>query len=303
MKILDLFKKKKLVITHNGGYHADDVFACAALSILEKGNIKIIRTRDPKLIEKGDYVVDVGRIYDENKNRFDHHQKEGAGKRQNGILYASFGLVWKKYGRDIAGSAISAQKIDEKIAMPIDAIDNGQDIAKPIYEGVRSYSVGNVFGIFMPTWQEPWINTEKAFYESMELAKKIIGREVVIAKSELEAQGQIETAYKNSANKQILVLGRHYPESDFISAFPEVVYIIRPRDDGGVSWSVKAVRKDSSSFENKKNLPLSWGGLEDKALQQATGVPDAIFCHKALFLASAKSREGAIRLAQIALNG
>lgn len=44
-----IFKKKKILITHNGAFHADDLFAAATLSILNDGNVKIIRTRDPKV--------------------------------------------------------------------------------------------------------------------------------------------------------------------------------------------------------------------------------------------------------------
>jgi len=33
------------------------------------------RTRDPAILAKCDIVVDVGAIYDESKNLFDHHQR------------------------------------------------------------------------------------------------------------------------------------------------------------------------------------------------------------------------------------
>ena len=39
----------------------------------------------------------------------------------------------------------------------------------------------------------------------------------------------------------------------------------------------------------------------DETLQKVTGVEDAVFCHKGLFLAVAKSKEGAIKLAELAL--
>jgi len=52
---------------------------------------------------------------------------------------------------------------------------------------------------------------------------------------------------------------------------------------------------------NRKNFPKLWAGLRDEELQNVTGVPDAIFCHRGLFLAIAKSKEGAIKLAQIAV--
>ena len=76
----------KKLITHNGSFHADDIFACATLSLmLEKAGEKfeVIRTRDEEIIKTGDYVFDVGGIYDENLNRFDHHQTGGAGIRGN----------------------------------------------------------------------------------------------------------------------------------------------------------------------------------------------------------------------------
>ena len=40
---MSIFKKKKILITHDSTFHADDLFAAATLSILNKGNIKIIR--------------------------------------------------------------------------------------------------------------------------------------------------------------------------------------------------------------------------------------------------------------------
>ena len=87
----------KKIVTHNSTFHADDVFAVATLLIIEP-DAEVIRTRDENIISSADYVVDVGQIYDKDKKRFDHHQLGGAGKRDDGIEYASFGLVWKEYG-------------------------------------------------------------------------------------------------------------------------------------------------------------------------------------------------------------
>ena len=102
----EIKKSKKILVTHNGSFQSDDIFAAAAISILlEKAGepYEIIRTRDPEIIKTGDYVFDVGGIHDEATNRFDHHQIGGAGKRENGLEYSSFGLVWKKFGKKKAG--------------------------------------------------------------------------------------------------------------------------------------------------------------------------------------------------------
>ena len=84
----------KKIITHSGSFHTDDIFACAALSILLEDDdmpLEIIRTRDQEVIKSLDkeegYVVDVGGVYNEEENKFDHHQPGGAGKRPNGIEY------------------------------------------------------------------------------------------------------------------------------------------------------------------------------------------------------------------------
>ena len=58
---------KKIIITHSGSFHADDVFACASLSILlekKQQPFKIIRTRNEKIIKTGDFIIDeIGRAH------------------------------------------------------------------------------------------------------------------------------------------------------------------------------------------------------------------------------------------------
>jgi len=61
------------------------------------------------------------------------------------------------------------------------------------------------------------------------------------------------------------------------------------------------MRLNPNSFENRKDFPNTWAGLRDEEFQKVSGVSDAVFCHRGLFLIGAKSKEGAIKLAQIAL--
>jgi uncharacterized UPF0160 family protein len=145
---MSLFKKNKILVTHNGIFHADDIFATAALSILLDGNIKVVRTRDEELFKKADYIYDVGGIYDESMDKFDHHQHGGAGKRENGVPYAAFGLVWKKYGETITGSKQVAQKIDEHLVQAVDSHDNGIKTYKKEGE-VEPYLIERCFSSFL----------------------------------------------------------------------------------------------------------------------------------------------------------
>ncbi len=297
-----IMNPNKKLITHNGSFHSDDIFAAAALSLmLEKAgeSFEIIRTRDPELIQTGDYVFDVGGVYDETNNRFDHHQVGGAGKGPEGIEYASFGLVWKKFGKIITGSEKAAEIINKSLCAPVDAWDNGFDIVENKFE-VRPYYIQNIFFAMEPTWREESVNIDDVFLKCVEMAKGILAREIIQALDAILASESVIDAYNKTSDKRIIILDKNYPFEHTLHNFPEPLFAVYPRKTGD-AWGVKAIKKKVRTFENRKNLPASWAGLHDEELQKITGVPDAVFCHRALFVAVAKSREGAIKLAQIAV--
>lgn len=305
MKYLKNFitiSNKKKLVTHDGSFHADDVFACATLClVLEKRGekFKIIRTRDEKIIKTGDYVFDVGAVYDEENNRFDHHQIGGAGRRENGIEYSSFGLVWKKFGKKLSGSPEAVLAVDKHLVSPVDANDNGVDLVERKHE-VFPYTIQDFFRVMRPTWREGDRNLSKMFLQCVSVAQKILEREITYAQDSVAANKAILSTYQSAEDKRLIVLDKNYHSSEILDKLPELLFAVYPREDNG-SWGVKAVRKDLKSFENRKNFPKSWGGLRNEELQKVTGVADAIFCHRALFMAVAKSKEGAVKLAQIAL--
>lgn len=292
----------KKLVTHNGSFHSDDIFATAVLSMmLERDGQKfeVIRTRDPELIKIADYVYDVGGIYDEATNRFDHHQVGGAGKRDNGIEYSSFGLVWKKFGKEFCGDDRIYEILDKKLVSPIDAIDNGIDISVNKYD-FSPYDIQYFFYSMVPTWNEKDITNDEMFFESVEIAKKVLSREIIQTKDAVLGEDRIISIYNLAKDKRFIVLDEHYPSQHILQNFSEPLYVIYPRHSSN-TWGVQTVRKNINTFENRKDLPSTWGGLRDEELQKLTGVSDAVFCHRALFLAVAQSKEGAIKLAQIAL--
>ena len=74
--IYNFMEKNSYIIgTHSGCFHADEVLACTMLTKFTKKfrDAMIVRTRDPKLLETFDIVVDVGGVYDPSKGLFDHH--------------------------------------------------------------------------------------------------------------------------------------------------------------------------------------------------------------------------------------
>ncbi|MES2315454.1 MAG: MYG1 family protein [Patescibacteria group bacterium] len=291
------------LVTHDGSFHTDDVFAAAALSIMfEKEGIEfeIIRTRDEEIIKSADYVFDVGGIYDEGTNRFDHHQVGGAGIHKGEIGFSSFGLVWKKFGVKISGSDKSAQFLDNKLALPIDAWDNGYDLVQNNLPDTSPVYIQHLFFAMQPTWREEDLNIDEMFFKSVAIAKEFLNREIIQANDALLAEEAVMDAYNNTKDKRIIVLEKNYPAQHVLQEFPEPLFVIYPRRTNNY-WGVKAMREDPKTFKNKKNLPVTWGSLKDEELQKVTGVPDAVFCHKGLFLAVAKTKEGAIKLAGVAL--
>lgn len=302
---MSFFNKNKICITHNGTFHADDLFATATLSILNNGNIKIIRTRDPRIIATGDYVYDVGGVYDPETNRFDHHQKGGAGERDNGIPYSSFGLIWRKYGEQICGDKEVANYIDRKLIQPIDAVDNGVDIVKPIFEGVSYYGADQVFLNFIPTWKENEGEIDSIFKKQVSKVVELLKREIEVAKSDTEAKNIVLDIYNNSKDKQIIFLEKAFPRYLYqktLSKLPEPLYVVMPSGHSSM-WKVEAVAKSPETMESRKSFPESWRGFfdGDPKFIEISGVSDAFFCHKSGFLIVAKSRSGAVELAQKAL--
>jgi len=293
---MSLFKKNKILVTHDSTFHADDLFSTATLSILNNGNIKVFRTRDPEIMKKGDYVYDVGGIYDPSINHFDHHQKGGAGLRLNGIPYASFGLVWKTYGEKICGSKEVANMIDEKLVQSIDANDNGINLFD-VKGDVSPYTIQDLLFCYRPSWKEEQ-DYDKAFMELVPIAVKIISREIIKTKDTLEANSIVNNAYEKAENKRIVILDGHYPWGEILYQHKEVIYVVSVKSG---LWRVEAVRKEKYGFETRKPFPESWAGKRDDDLAEITGVKDATFCHNGRFLAVAKSKEGAIELAQKAL--
>jgi uncharacterized UPF0160 family protein len=295
------------IVTHDAKFHADDVFGVATLFLLlGKGNVEVIRTRDEALIQSADYVLDVGRISDPEKKRFDHHQIGGAGKRENGIQYASFGLIWKAYGEKITGSREVAAKVDSSLVQLVDAGDNGQDVVTPNFPNVFPYTINGVVDLFRPTWKEEE-NWDKTFFEAVDLAVWVITRQVKITQDALEGEKFVINAYQNSPNKQLIVLdeshdfGREIVMNTLVN-FPEPIYAVLYRAERtGTSWQVLAIRKDPATFMSRKSLPSSWCGKDGAQLEEATGVKGSQFCHRSGFMCLASTKEGALELAQKAL--
>ena len=286
--------KTTTIVTHSGNFHADDVFSIAVFrNILP--SFELIRTRDLSLIAKADIVVDVGGEYDPETGRFDHHQRGGAGERESGIPYSSFGLIWQQYGLEMCqGNQDVANAVDAGLVSTIDAIDCGH--ASGVQEGI---SLSQTIGMFNPTWQED-TKLDECFDEAVTFASRILLRFIAAARGGISAKEIVTKAIDDAADPRVIVLEKYTPWKKTVLALSEeALFVVYPSHTG--EWRIQAVPAERGSFENRKSLPTPWAGLSDKELQEVTGIDDAMFCHNGLFIAGAKSFESTMKMAAMAV--
>ena len=289
------------VATHDGSFHADEVFALATLSLLDD-TLDIVRTRDPDALAAADLRVDVGFASDPATGDFDHHQQGGAGERPNGVRYASFGLVWREYGARVCdGDAEVAERVDQSLVQGIDANDTGQAVVAPLLDGVRPMTVDNVIAGLNRRWDEDLSRDEERarFDEALALATRIVTREIAFAAAGRRAVRIVEDAVARARDPRVIELDRDVPWKEVVvTGAPDALFVVYPKRQG---WGLEAVPRELGSFTNRRDLPEVWAGLDGPALARVTGVADEVFWHAKRFLAVARSREGIATLAEQAL--
>ena len=295
-------KQKELLITHSGTFHSDDIFSTVILkNILDKECIKICRIND--IEEEIDSIV-----YDIGGGKYDHHQPGGNGERENGIKYSSFGLIWKDFGKvfleKIGVENISQvwEKIDKKIVQTIDATDNGQFsiINKFDFEIV---TIPNLISVYNSNWDEEE-KQDIFFLQAVEFAENILIKIIIDEDSKEKAKILIETAIEESEN-QIIILEKFLPWKECLlqSTNPkakDILFVIFPSNREG--YNICTVPKELGSFESKKLFPIEWKGLRDEELQKITGVNTAFFCHNERFICCTRTKDDALKIAELAIN-
>lgn len=288
-----------LLVTHNGKFHADDVFGTALMLQLFPG-AEVVRTRDEAIIAEADVVYDLGGVFDPEKRRFDHHQ-QGSPVRENGIVYSGFGLLWRHYGREFCDGDESVwQLIDEQFVQQIDAEDNGQTLNTATDFNVLPVSISTVIGYYNPSGSATDEVRYAAFMEAVRTATEVLLKLRAQMIVEQAALNDFEVQYAASPDKRYAVIDTYISADVAGEANPELQFIVFPDETIG-AWRVRAVPDVAGSFAVRRRFPESWRGLRDTELAAVSGVPGAIFCHKAGFLAVAQTKEGALDLLTKAL--
>lgn len=279
-----------LALTHDGVFHADDCFAGAVLRMYDP-TVEIVRSRGIQVM--ADIVFDVG------GGTYDHHQRGGNGARPNGIPYAAFGLIWRDYGAIICGDNTAlAAEVDRTLVQAIDAHDNGFPLVTAYaLPGVFPATIAHAINSFNPSWDEDQ-DFDAGYEAAVAWALPVLQRAIARARGTLEAEGVIVEAVLAAADPRIIVLDRYVPwQEALIAQSASALYIVYP---SAGTWRCQVVPVAAGQPGARKPLPAAWGGLDGPALAALTGVADATFAHRALFICGAVSKEGAVALAQLA---
>ncbi|CUM62529.1 uncharacterized protein PRCAT00000080001 [Priceomyces carsonii] len=326
---LDLLMFK--ICTHSGSFHADESLAVYLVKLLPKfKDSQLIRSRKSEDWEASDIVIDVGAKYD-GKKFFDHHQREFSETFSSDFKtkLSSAGLIYKHFGKDIIGEVLKTDnqkdiellyiKIYKEFIEALDANDNGINNYLMEAESSKKFNDRNITLPAMvsklnPLWNEDLSASayDSQFLKSSELMGSAFMNVLLgYGKGWLPAKSIVEEAFKDrfeiDKSGEILVLKQFCPWKEHLYAVEKsynkegIIKFVLFADSTG-SWRVSTVSINSTSFEFRLGLPENIRGLRDDELSKTTGISGCIFVHAAGFIGGATTKEGALKLAKMALS-
>ncbi|RWZ78231.1 MAG: MYG1 family protein [Candidatus Microsaccharimonas sossegonensis] len=281
-----------IIATHDGPFHADDVFGYVLLkSIFPTADF--IRTRDTDKLAKADIVFDVGGVQDSTMKRFDHHVLSAA-KRPNGVIYSAFGLLWNEYGLQYCDNDKDIhRRIDKELVEFIDADDNGQIIdTRTDFQALRP-TIDELVRSFNPVDAESF---DEQFIKASDIAEQILERFKKTILSKLTIEKSVIKSFELSSNKSFISIDHYIPVHDLRDMPGQLLYIVcQEKPD---RWLLCTVQNNNSFDSLRKPLPQSWGGLSGEDFVRETGVEDVQSCHINRFIAVTYTEQAALELAR-----
>ncbi len=324
-----------LIATHSGSFHADEVTACVIFKLLD-ATTEIIRSRDPEVLERADYVIDVSGKFDLKKH-FDHHPAEFSLSRPNGVRYATAGLIWDKFGRqllelirrclpnpgEISDTVIAKawKTIDRNIMQYTDLTDNGQldsytrSLCGPA-AAEESQVYANLSRFYMHIPVIPYLVAMqndiggsdevqyRNFMDTVESLKVLYKKLFINTLTNARDEEKVLKLYDGS---EILRLEEKLPWFEAVlnnwSYFEKCKIAIYP-DNKKNGYRIQSLPgSQSSRFKNRCGAPLAWRGKELDELNRIIGIKTATFVHKTGFTGGAVSKEDIGIMARLWIEG
>lgn len=321
------FGKYKMSVklgTHSGRFHTDEILAIVMLMYLPQyKNAEIIRTRDPRVLETCDVVVDVGGVYDHSKKRYDHHQKtfKDTLDDKHDIRLSSAGLIYKHYGDEILelGFGITDKTKRKRIydrlythfIEAVDAVDNGVNQ----FDGEAKYEVNttlqNRVNNCNPNFLEDNPDENAYFKKAMVIVKDDFTdcvhylRDVwYVAKSIV--QKAFETRFECHPSGRVLLLEKNCPYWDHLyeieqeNNIGEFVYYVLYFDKNK-NYRCGAVSKVKQQFTSRMPFSKKCRGLQEKELEEVSTIKGLSFVHYTGFTSGGKSKDSLLKLVELTL--
>ena len=296
------------LVTHSGGFHADELMSSVILTRLFP-EAELVRSRDKQLLTPGEgkIIYDVGGDYDADAQIFDHHQRPSP-LREDEQPYSSFGLIWAHFGRAyLAAMSVPEDDIEEihtkfdtKFVLPIDLLDNGA--MDPSVAGPLSIlTLPTLLGSLKPVFDDPSPTADDdAFFTALPIARSFVEAMIRNYAAKARAKSIVLEAIEAAGTSPILELPMGMPYRSVLedAGADHILFVVNPRGDG---WTIGGIKLSHDTFDQRADLPAAWAGLTDEALEAASGVKGAKFCHNARFIAVADTREAIMEMAALAV--
>jgi uncharacterized UPF0160 family protein len=234
------------------------------------------------------------------------------------VGYASAGLVWSAFGHAYVNAWASAQcqtldepavaeivrSIDHSLVQYLDLVDTGQADVSPGIFGLSS-----LIAQLNTHWlEEKGLDhdgraqlLETRFREAIAITRKFLDHAISKKIAQLRAMETVRSAPRLLEGRVLHLNEGGMPWTHVVvHEMPEVMFVIYP-DSEGDQYQIKTVPVEAGSFTARMDLPERWAGLRDAELAAVSGVADSVFCHLNLFIGGARSFEGAVQMAELAL--
>jgi uncharacterized UPF0160 family protein len=284
----------RIIATHSGPFHADDVFAVALLDLFYPHPIEVVRTRDRDTIEAADIVVDVGYVYDPAEMRFDHHQPTYEGQK------SSVGMVlgWLEEAGHII--PFLANFLRQNLVDELDDADtNGTASAMSLF----IWNMNTVKA--MPSEADH----REAFDTALSNAKAILRATLKAGVAAMEQQEALEKIVSEQAHEDIVVFPHYMKDLVFRVAQAHLTAKFVVWQAGDDAWMVQCVPPVEDRQAQRLPFPKEIRGLRGSDLEQAVDVdlgvaqkPESVFIHTGGFVGGAATKAGALALADFALH-
>ncbi|WP_318493157.1 MYG1 family protein [Photobacterium leiognathi] len=285
------------VITHDGTFHSDELFACALLKRFYSSDLAITRTRDVDklnigLMDPNVFVIDVGGQYNFKMLNFDHHFKKHCKYWHNekSLQMSSCGLVWtflKKKGFLKKFNKSQLRSLEQRLIKRIDAHDTGT----------------GKYGIWKPSiifsGYNRSVNNDQQFKKALSVACDVLDNYIQFVISESRVESSFNKVSFKLIDKNILFVPERIDGlMKYVSKKTSAKVVIRPRltEDNKELWVCESVFREKSEI---LLAPLELCGIDGELLKSITDIPGLTFCHSGGHLAICSDKESAILMAKL----